>query len=1101
MRSIAILVSVLAALDARADTCPGTAPVPPATPSLTRQILQDRLNDGIGAIAWSPDGTYIGATTGARSARIWHAAHHTVLATIRRPEMLPPWSIEFTTEANRVIVGQTDSRVVDVARDVDVAAFNHSGSRAGQHARRIPGNTATPYVGAVYNDLWLFDAKLVATTKLAWPPALAAYIRGLAVSADGKTLVAATGSKGVFAWTLATPAQAPRAFALPPGLNAEDVAVSADGKLAYIAAQAPSGTSGKVLALSLGDGKVVREFTVPRYVKVDAPSKVTLSHDGKLLAAGSLHALSVWNTGTGALAWELEAGSAAVRGQTFFGQIFQAVAFSPKSSLLAAGNANGNLFLFDGATGRQLADLGMPVRRPFVLGFTDPSTLVAVAQTSVTRWSIGADPRRIDAHGAVAPSAITAQPGGDVAVARMPITWSNGPCPNGNPLYVESVAMLEASHAASGTTRGFALGKPAAPAPALATAPLPTTTQAMCIDGAFEVSAIHAAAARAIVDSRTNGGLAVIQLADGKRTPLDRSDGYLFARAFSADGARVVAGDLQHAGVWDAKTGKLLGTFSADANGAQLAALASDGTQIAVFGFSAFGGGLLAVFDVASSKKLWQVPIALVVPAIAFRGTSHDLIVTTNTGFLGVLHEGKLAFEVPSQGVPIMALASSPDGKLAATTHQDGGLRLWDLDARSVRATLVDFEDDEWAMITPAGAFDGTSEVASRIGWAFDAPLEYFGFEQFAQTYRQPDIVKRRVRGEAIDVTAQLSRPPVASIAAATASKSRATIRVKATSGSRIDTVWLFREGRPLEHKPLCKADGEVAFDVPLLSGINHLEATAVDDRGFSSNAATVELVGSASGAKPELWVLAIGVSKYPNLAPGEQLAVAHADATAIAAAFSSQIGAGKPFSSGHIATLTDEQVTVDAVRAALKQLEAMKPDDLAVVFMAGHGIKLATNREMRFLTHETALTAASIEKFGIGWSEISGSIDRMRGRVLLLLDACHSGHLTQDVVVPNGALANALAKSGRSGVIVFAASKGRQDSLETGAHGVFTQAFLDVLAARDTDHDRDGAIQISEVLDAVTLRVEQVTNGLQSPWVARREIFGDFQIAASAKP
>jgi uncharacterized caspase-like protein len=248
------------------------------------------------------------------------------------------------------------------------------------------------------------------------------------------------------------------------------------------------------------------------------------------------------------------------------------------------------------------------------------------------------------------------------------------------------------------------------------------------------------------------------------------------------------------------------------------------------------------------------------------------------------------------------------------------------------------------------------------------------------------------------------------------------------------------------------------------------------------------------------VWVVAVGVSKYPNLQPEEQLQVANADATAIAAAFRAQAGAGQPFAHANVTTLVDEQVSVASVRAALDGLKQMKPDDLAVLFLAGHGVKLSAASDMRFLTSATALTERSIEENGLGWHELSDRLAEMRGRVVLLLDACHSGHLTQDVVVPNGALANALLHAGRAGVIVFAASKGRQESLEVGAHGVFTQALLDSLGARETDRDHDGAIQVSEAIDAITLRVEQLTAGVQTPWVSRRELLGDFLLARTPR-
>jgi len=37
----------------------------------------------------------------------------------------------------------------------------------------------------------------------------------------------------------------------------------------------------------------------------------------------------------------------------------------------------------------------------------------------------------------------------------------------------------------------------------------------------------------------------------------------------------------------------------------------------------------------------------------------------------------------------------------------------------------------------------------------------------------------------------------------------------------------------------------------------------------------------------------------------------------------------------------------------------------------------------------------------------------------------------------------------------------------------------------------------LSELIDAVTLQVARASAGLQTPWVARRELFGDFRLAA----
>ncbi len=106
--------------------------------------------------------------------------------------------------------------------------------------------------------------------------------------------------------------------------------------------------------------------------------------------------------------------------------------------------------------------------------------------------------------------------------------------------------------------------------------------------------------------------------------------------------------------------------------------------------------------------------------------------------------------------------------------------------------------------------------------------------------------------------------------------------------------------------------------------------------------------------------------------------------------------------------------------------------------------------------------------------------------------------------------------------MVVFAASKGRQLSYEgsgaralklvrpdaalqrklsaVGGHGLFTAALLASLESSDADRNNDGALELSELVDDVTLRVARATDGKQTPWVARRELFGDFRVSAPAK-
>ena len=64
------------------------------------------------------------------------------------------------------------------------------------------------------------------------------------------------------------------------------------------------------------------------------------------------------------------------------------------------------------------------------------------------------------------------------------------------------------------------------------------------------------------------------------------------------------------------------------------------------------------------------------------------------------------------------------------------------------------------------------------------------------------------------------------------------------------------------------------------------------------------------------------------------------------------------------------------------------------------------------------------------------------------------------------------------------------------GGHGLFTGSLLEALAGGAPDRDRSGAVEVGELIDFVTERVRAASNGKQTPWVARREMFGDFVMA-----
>ena len=105
-------------------------------------------------------------------------------------------------------------------------------------------------------------------------------------------------------------------------------------------------------------------------------------------------------------------------------------------------------------------------------------------------------------------------------------------------------------------------------------------------------------------------------------------------------------------------------------------------------------------------------------------------------------------------------------------------------------------------------------------------------------------------------------------------------------------------------------------------------------------------------------------------------------------------------------------------------------------------------------------------------------------GRVLVLLDACHSGATTLDgsaQVVDAAELRHELAAAN---ITVLTSSGGREDSLEDDAwqHGAFTRALLDALNDPAADADRIGLINPNALAHYVARHVASLTDGKQTP-------------------
>jgi uncharacterized caspase-like protein len=108
-------------------------------------------------------------------------------------------------------------------------------------------------------------------------------------------------------------------------------------------------------------------------------------------------------------------------------------------------------------------------------------------------------------------------------------------------------------------------------------------------------------------------------------------------------------------------------------------------------------------------------------------------------------------------------------------------------------------------------------------------------------------------------------------------------------------------------------------------------------------------------------------------------------------------------------------------------------------------------------------------------------------GRVLVLLDACHSGAMAMDgaeITIDSDALRLFLAETN---VTVLTSSQGTEESEENPIwqHGAFAKALLEAFDEPSADVDRIGLISPIGLANYVTKRVQALTGGKQTPAIA----------------
>jgi uncharacterized caspase-like protein len=237
---------------------------------------------------------------------------------------------------------------------------------------------------------------------------------------------------------------------------------------------------------------------------------------------------------------------------------------------------------------------------------------------------------------------------------------------------------------------------------------------------------------------------------------------------------------------------------------------------------------------------------------------------------------------------------------------------------------------------------------------------------------------------------------------------------------------------------------------------------------------------------------IVVGVDTFTE--PELTLKFAKADAGRLAAAL--QCNAGGYYRQTHVRPLLDQQATPQAILGSLREaVSAAGSADTIVFSFAGHGM---SSSNAYYLT-AAGFRSTDFQRTGLSWSEIAKVLGSAKARILVLLDACHSGLAGSEGFATNDDVASALLHGARAPMLLLAASKGRQPSLEDPqwGGGIFTHALVEVIQndRRRYNSNRSGVLDVSELFRAVRIIVGDATDERQQPWLARHDMIGDFAL------
>jgi len=638
-------------------------------------------------------------------------------------------------------------------------------------------------------------------------------------------------------------------------------------------------------------------------------------------------------------------------------------------------------------------------------------------------------------------------------------------------------------------------------------------------------------------------------------------DAAVFSVCYSPDGLTALSGSFDKTiKLWNLQNGKVIRTFKGHTSTVNSVCYAPDG-HLALSG------------SVDNTLKLWDIDSGQ--ELLTFIGHSRDVTSAcfSPNGQLALsgsadstlriwdIHTGKELLTLRGHTDIVTSVCFSPDGRCVLSGSRDHTMKLWDANTGEEKVTLIGIELSDWLITTPDRYFSSSIKALKYLSYRIGNQL--YGFEQFDLKFNRPDLILEELgyapdkmiesyrnayykRLRKMDISENMLQedfhvPEISVLNKDSIAFSADSQIIKVKIQSEDSLYLLDRINILINDVPIFGINGidlrsfssksmKKEVEIVLSQGMNKIEVSVLNQVGAESLKETIYTEYQGQGAKPDLYLVTIGVSEFKQQDLNLKYSVK--DGRDLVGLFTND---SNLYHQIFVDSLFNQNVTRENVLSLKQKLMNSRVDDLVILFLSGHGL-LSDSLDFYYATYDMDFMHPEIN--GVLYDDIEGLLDGIPARKkLLMIDACHSGEVDKDELVALNAPASLTENNSKkgdikvydykgvgtlqqedklglqnsfelmqelftnlsrgSGAVVISAAPGKGYALEGPEwnNGVFTYAVLNGLKNNAAERDGSDGISVSELKDYVILEVEKITRGAQKPTCRRENLEVDWRV------